>query len=344
MAVEPADHVAEAVLARPLLADPGLGAQRVRPVDDGAAAEARAGLKRDVHVRRRHGSPAPVEVLIGPQLELVEVGLVEVAAELEDHDLHPAGGELRGDHAAARARADDHRVGLEGRLALDRQRGDPLWLVGRGGDRPRIAESRPVRVASGRRVGRAVGEHQRQAAERGHAARGAARRERHVAQQLLPRGLRRPAESLRRERVEQREQAGGLLVGERGEHADDGLVGAHRARRARPEPVRVRRVLKRRDERVADGAQRLPLRCGRFDGHGATLLRQGPDDLSNPTGAVRPGRRAQQCRSWVTDSPMPTTIRWLSPPHVSVHASVRPRIRAPRIAQLVAGGVSVALA
>ena len=51
----------------------------------------------------RLGDPAaPVEVLVGPQLELVEVGLVVVAAHLQYAHLLASAGQLTGDHAAMR--------------------------------------------------------------------------------------------------------------------------------------------------------------------------------------------------------------------------------------------------
>ena len=109
----------EPVLARPLLAHPRRGAQAVGPVDRRAAAERRAGLQRDVAVGRRRRAAAPVHLLVGLQLELGEVRLVEVAGRLEHDDLQPLRGERRGDHAAARARADDADVGLE-RLVVAR--------------------------------------------------------------------------------------------------------------------------------------------------------------------------------------------------------------------------------
>src|SRR5439155_21221553 len=100
----------EAELARPLLAHPRLRLQRVRPVDDRAAAQRGAGEQRDVEVAGRRRAAAPVEVREGLELELREVRLIVVAARLEDEDLQARPGERGGDDAAARAGADDDGV------------------------------------------------------------------------------------------------------------------------------------------------------------------------------------------------------------------------------------------
>ncbi len=110
---------------------------------------------------RRHGPAAPVEVLPRPQLELVEVGLVEVAAHLEHHHLKARLRELARDHAAARARADDHHVALEALPALWRQRHDRLVHRRRRRDRPGVAEGLPEGVPAARRVGQRVAEEHR---------------------------------------------------------------------------------------------------------------------------------------------------------------------------------------
>src|SRR5438552_1114279 len=103
LAVEPV----EAELARPLLAHPGRGPQAVLPVDQRASAEGRPGLDRHLAIGGRERPSAQVEVLIAPRLELVEVGLVEVAAGLDHADPLALSGQRSGDDSAAGARADD---------------------------------------------------------------------------------------------------------------------------------------------------------------------------------------------------------------------------------------------
>ena len=76
-------EIGEAVLARPLLANPFVGAQAVRPVDDGAAADARAGNDRDLALGRRKGAAVEIEALVGRELLAVEVGVVVVGTRLQ---------------------------------------------------------------------------------------------------------------------------------------------------------------------------------------------------------------------------------------------------------------------
>src|SRR6186713_1752424 len=89
----------EPVLARPLLAYPGEGTQAVLPVDHRPAAQRGAGLDRHLALRGRHRPAPQVEVLVGPGLELVEVGLIEVAAELHHAHLLASLGEGPGYHS-----------------------------------------------------------------------------------------------------------------------------------------------------------------------------------------------------------------------------------------------------
>ena len=93
----------EPVLARPLLAHPRIRAQAVRPVDHGAAAERGARLQRHVAVRGRSRTAAPVHLLVRLQLELGEVGFVEVAGRLQHHHLEALPCERARDHSPARS-------------------------------------------------------------------------------------------------------------------------------------------------------------------------------------------------------------------------------------------------
>ena len=100
----------------------------------------------------RRGSAAPVEVLPRPQLELVEVGVGVVAADLEHHDARgrqrPS---LAAITAAAGAGADDHRVGVDHACRRPATSGS-IGLASacvRGRDRARVAERRPGRVPAG---------------------------------------------------------------------------------------------------------------------------------------------------------------------------------------------------
>ena len=108
------------MVALPFLAHPVIGAQAVAPVDRRAAAKVGAGHERDLALGGLRDAARAVEVLVGPELELVEVRLVVVAAGLQDDDLLAGGRELAGDHAAARARADDDGVGGQRQRVADR--------------------------------------------------------------------------------------------------------------------------------------------------------------------------------------------------------------------------------
>ncbi len=248
----------EAMLAGPLLSHPGLGPQAVGPVDRRPAAEARAGIERDVHVRGGVGAAAPVEVLVGPELVLVEVRLVEEAAHVE-HDHPLAGlGERRGDHAAARARAHDHGVRLvAGLLALrhDRRHGPLARLWDAAG--ARVAEGLPERVAPRLRVGQAVGEEQTEGHQR-PAAGGSLGTERlQVAEDLLARAPRGRQETHPGEAVEELLEAVALQGRHRLDRLGEGFRCPHVAAAASPEAVRVVGALDRRADRVADRAQHI---------------------------------------------------------------------------------------
>src|SRR4029079_9643103 len=88
-----------------------------------------------------------VELLVGPQLELVEVGLVVVAAGLEDDHVLAGLRQLAGDDAAAGAGADDDGVGGQRQVrrarARDRDRLGRLVRGRRGGARPWISDGGP---------------------------------------------------------------------------------------------------------------------------------------------------------------------------------------------------------
>ncbi len=157
------------VLARPLLANPGPGAQAVRPVDGGAAAERGPGLERHVQVGGGLRAAAPVHVLVGPQLVAVELRLVVVARRLQHH------------HVRARPRPARRRSPLP-RLpsppprrrprARARRPSGTSGVMARGDSGAghhagaRVGEHGPEGVAAGRRVGRAVGEEEGEAGER----------------------------------------------------------------------------------------------------------------------------------------------------------------------------------
>ena len=261
----------EPELALPLLPHPWTGAQAVRPVDRRAAPERGPGLQRDVEVGRLLWPAAPVHVLEGPQLEHVEVGLVEVPAALEHDHLQSALRERSGDHASTRSGSDDADVGLQGHLAsLGDERVDRLGFIRRRGDRPRITEGRPEGVLAGLGVGYAVGEEQHQADERAHAGRGLRPEQRDGREDLLARARRDPRDALRVEAVEQREHAGALFVGQGREHLYDRLVDAHVGGAACPEPVGVLLALDPRNDRVAGRPQRRAPTLGQLSRHGAS--------------------------------------------------------------------------
>ena len=109
-------HALEPELALPLLAHVVTGADAVRPVDRRAAAEVGPRHQRQRAVPRWHQPAAQEQVLVGPELELVEVALVVVAAHLEHDDVLALTRERPRDHAAAGARPDHAHVGVEHHL------------------------------------------------------------------------------------------------------------------------------------------------------------------------------------------------------------------------------------
>ena len=245
----------EAVLAFPLLAHPRLRAQAVRPVDRGAPAVGGARVQRDVHVGRGVRAPAPVHVLVGPQLVLVEVALVVEAARLQHEHLEPGARELARDHAAPGTRADHHDVGVIARLvALGHERLHVLLPgLGRAAGAG-VAERRPERVAPAG-VRHAVGEEEREADER-LAARGGLRAEQgEIAKQLLARAPGRAQEAHLHEAVAQRPEPVALEGRQALDRGGERLVRPHVGARARPEPVRVGRTIERRAGGIADRAQ-----------------------------------------------------------------------------------------
>ena len=233
-------HPFEAVLGGPLLPHPRAGAQAVGPVDDRPAAEARPGVDRHVEVGRRLRPAPPVHVLVGGQLELVEVGLVEVPGRLHHADLQTGLGQRAGDHPATRSGADDAHVGLQLQLVVLRH--DRLDRLGarRGRScRSGVAEHLPIRVLAGLRVGGAVSDEEREADQCRHARRRLGARQRHVFQDLLARGLRQPRDAELLETVEQFHHPRELIFRQHREDLLDALVGAHVGRAAAPQTGRV---------------------------------------------------------------------------------------------------------
>ena len=148
--------------ARPLLADRLGRADAVHVVDDGAAAERRAGEHGDLAALGGREAAAEVELEHPRQLELVEVRLVAVAAHLEHEHRAPGARELGGDHAAAGAGAR-RRIRRPPASALGPARLSTGIVFGAcsgegGGESgPGIADRLPVRVLS-HLVGQAVEE------------------------------------------------------------------------------------------------------------------------------------------------------------------------------------------
>jgi hypothetical protein len=118
----------------------GLGrAQADQGVDDGASAERRAGEHPDRAFLGVEEAAVQVQLVGSTSLELVEVRLVPVGARLEQHDVEAARLELRGDHRAAGAGADDAHVRRD--PAARRLHADRLRHVGRR-RRQRVADRR----------------------------------------------------------------------------------------------------------------------------------------------------------------------------------------------------------
>ena len=269
----------EPVLAGPLLAHPGERPQAVLPVDDRSATQGGTGLDRDLALRGRHRAAAQVEVLIAPDLELVEIGLVEVAPQLQYADLLAEPGEGPGDHATAGARANDADVGLERHrpgAGLGSANREGLRLVGGRALRPRIAHRVPARVAPRAQVGKRVEDRQRQPPQGIDPGERLRARVGEGVDELLARLLRglgsHPA---RGQRVEQRRESGQLFGGRAGlqERDLDGFGHPEVRRCPGPEALRegglgavgpLRRLGRRQrgDQRVAEGEQRAALRIG----------------------------------------------------------------------------------
>ena len=229
----------EAELAGPLLTHPRLGAQAIGPVDGRAAAVGGSGVQGHVHVGRGVGAAAPVQVLVGPELVLVEVGLLEQAAGLEHQHLQPGAGQCRRDHAAAGARAHHHGVGLVDRVLAGRhQRRDRARALLGHRARPGVAEAGPERVAPAG-VRHPVGEQEGEADQR--LAPKFRRRTQgpEVAQQLLARAPRRGHEAHLRESVHELPQALPLLGRQALDGGHQGLVGADVGARPGPEAIAV---------------------------------------------------------------------------------------------------------
>ena len=204
------------------------------------------------------GPAAPVHVLVGPQLVLVEVGLVEVAARLQHQHLEARRRERGGDHAAAGPRAHHHRVGLQSCLvALGHDRHDrPLPRLGQAA-RPGIAEGGPERVHPGLRVGHAVGEEEAQLDEALSPGGGLGAERREVAQELLARAGGGGQEAHLDQAVEKLLEALALHGGELLDRLGHCLVGAQVAATPRPEAVRIGAAVDPRHDGVRDCPQHL---------------------------------------------------------------------------------------
>ena len=187
-----------------------------RVVDDGAAAQARAGDQRDALVVRRGRAAAAVEPAQAGPLRTVEVAFGPVAAGLE-HDHVEAGlGEHGGRDAASCPGADDADVAVELEPVPDLERLEPgSGCVSTDAGRPGIADLLPA-------AGQEVGERERRLPQRLEA--GPEQRHRAVApqpQHRFPPRLR-EAGVAGEPRPEQQEQplplAGGQIVVDRVEH------------------------------------------------------------------------------------------------------------------------------
>ena len=262
----------EAVLALPLFAHPAGRAHAVLPVDCGAAAQRGARDQRHRTVRRRVVAAAPVQVLVGPQLELVEVALAVVAACLEHDHIEAALAELAGDHAAARARADDADVGRERQLVdVDLERLDAL--VARAGRTHRawILQRRPIGI-SPRLVGQRVAQAEHQLLQAQHAKARLFGARRHLSDDLLADLGRHVGDPQLAKHVDQSHQSRPHGLGKRrverlGYRHFDPVV----CRLARPEAVRVVSLRQARKQAVAQCAQTREPRVGPFGRHRSLL-------------------------------------------------------------------------
>ena len=134
-------------VARPFLAHLVGCAERGRVVDDGAAAEARAGEQPDALVVAGLRRAQVESCCRAVTSETVEVGVVVIAAHLEDDDVEPGRGEHAGRGAPTRARADDNDVAAEVRIGGDLERLQGLRRgVGLLAERTREAHRLPHRV------------------------------------------------------------------------------------------------------------------------------------------------------------------------------------------------------
>src|SRR5215208_3469802 len=228
--------------ASPLGADLVRGPKRRREVHDRAAPEARAGEDPDSLVVRRGRAAPVVEAAQAVQFRSVEVGVLEVAADLE-HDHVEAGlGEHGRRYAAARARSDDADVAVERRVTRDRQGSEPRLRRPEATQRAGIADALP-----GRRPGQGVRDRQQALAKRLEA--GPPQRDPAVApreESALPPVSAAAREAGRGERRQQRTEPAALGGGE---HGDERLQ----------ERLRDAGLYRAREQCLGDGVERPPL-------------------------------------------------------------------------------------
>src|SRR4029077_1391350 len=119
-----------------------------RVVDDGAAAETAAGNQGDRAVGGGGVSPLEVQLAHHGKLELIEVGLVVVAALLQYDDVLPGRRQLARYDTATSTGSDHDRVAGQRRVTLETGRPDSFWSRGRGRHPPRVADLGPDRIGA----------------------------------------------------------------------------------------------------------------------------------------------------------------------------------------------------
>src|SRR5436190_22088073 len=110
-------------------------------IDHGPTAQRRALQHDQPEIARREQAAGVIHRPKRVGLSMGEIGLVLVAALYQNDDVLTRGVELRGDDAAARARADDHDVAAERRIRSDNERLDGFRDARRRAEWPGIAEA-----------------------------------------------------------------------------------------------------------------------------------------------------------------------------------------------------------